>query len=217
MKALAIIPARAGSQRIPHKNSVTMGGKPLIQWTIESAMASTMIGKIILCTDDPSITYFGDMLEVESCMPHAHDFDKGEASDAVISVLKGIEAKDMPDYVVMLLPTSPFRTAHHINEAIEQFRIVRPDSLISVVECPIEIRKVRSLQKSGFLCPQRSNLYLSNGAIQISTPEHLLKHRTFHAGDVIPYVMDLDDGIDIDTPEDLARAQHILEERHVTA
>lgn len=52
---LALIPARKGSKRLPKKNKMLMAGKPLISWSIESALSSKLLDQVVVSTDDPEI------------------------------------------------------------------------------------------------------------------------------------------------------------------
>jgi len=61
-KILAIIPARKGSKRLPHKNSMFLSGKPLIAWTIEPAIQSTFIDTVIVSTNDELIVGIGQLI-----------------------------------------------------------------------------------------------------------------------------------------------------------
>lgn len=209
MKTLAVIPARAGSKRIPHKNMVDLGGKPLIQWTIEAAKQATCIDDIVICTNDHDVMQLATAMRVGSWQPKDHDFECG-AVDATIKTVRDWGAYK-PGLVMMLLPTSPFRTAAHIQDAEKKYIESVYPNLISVVMADIDMRTIRYIDGDDDLYSfyQDERLCHSNGAIQITEADWLLRHHSFQAGPCVPYIMDPDKGIDIDTPKDLERAREI--------
>lgn len=113
MKILAIIPARKGSKGLKDKNIKDFCGKPLICWTIQSAIKCKFIDKVIVSTDskkikDISIKYGA---EVPFFRPKKYSDDKAKTLDAVNYTVKKLE-KDksyFADYIVTLQPTSPLR------------------------------------------------------------------------------------------------------------
>lgn len=120
MHTLAIIPARGGSKGIPGKNVKDLGGKPLIAWTIESALASR-IDAVIVSTDDDAIAdaAVAAGAEVPFRRPPELASDTASSLSALLHTLRWYEANRQPvDIVVYLQPTSPFRGSQRIDEAI---------------------------------------------------------------------------------------------------
>ena len=110
MNFLAIIPARGGSKGVPKKNIRDFNGKPLIAWTIEAAQESSLISDVILSSDDPEIISTAEHLNCK--VPFIRDI--GLAQDETSSydvVLDAIERVPNFDWIVLLQPTSPLRTA----------------------------------------------------------------------------------------------------------
>ena len=139
MSVIAVIPARGGSQRIPRKNIVDCAGKPLIAWTAEAALECTAVDHAILSTDDPEIAEIGTELGLE--VPFLRPASLAENSTPMIPVLQHLLgwAKDTfghVEAVVLLQPTSPLRTASHIEEAIKLFRDQNAQSVVSVCAVP---------------------------------------------------------------------------------
>ena len=208
MNILAVIPAKAGSKRIPLKNLQTVSGKTLLEWAISAAKESTLISRIIVSTEDPEIKKVAmDAGAGIRDRPVELSNDDVSAVDVVVDVLDWIGGSQapLPDIVVMLLPTSPQRRGVHIDQAIELFRLEEPKSLISVSNFPY--RSSQLLEKRGrYVSPVGTlgHLMVSNGAIQITTPERLLKTGSFHAPGTLPFHLEV---ADIDTPEDLAKVR----------
>ena len=131
---LAIIPARGGSKRLPNKNIRELVGKPLILWTVESAIKSKYLDEIVLSTESDeiikvvknisNITIIKRPLELAS--------DTAKTVDVVKHAIENINKNF--DFLVLLQPTSPLRTHYHIDEAIERIILLNADALISVAE-----------------------------------------------------------------------------------
>lgn len=205
MNILAVIPARAGSRRIRRKNLQEVHGKTLLEWTISAALESSLINKIIVSTEDPEISRVAYDAGVPVLDRDVElSYNGVSAVEVVVNVLH--ELPIIPtDIVVMLLPTSPQRRSVHIDQAIELFRLEQPKSLISVSSFPY--RPEQLLEKRGrYVSPVGTlgHLLVSNGAIQITTPERLLKTESFHAPGALPFLLEV---VDIDTPEDLEKVR----------
>ncbi|HBM45780.1 MAG: CMP-N-acetylneuraminic acid synthetase [Parcubacteria group bacterium GW2011_GWF2_38_76] len=136
MKILAVIPARGGSRRIPHKNEKILLNKPLIAWSIESAIKSKL-DRVIVSTDDVKIADIareygaevpfirpeelsGDKMGIEPVLKHAYEWLKQNQNY-------------QPDLIALLQPTNPTRTTEQIDEAIKIFEDKKPDSVVSVI------------------------------------------------------------------------------------
>ena len=141
MKILGLIPARGGSKGIPGKNIKLLGGKPLLQYTVESAKESVMLSRVILSSDDPEIIAVGKELglEVPFVRPAKLSGDATSSLEVIKHALEKLRSQGQEyDAVCLLQPTTPFRTAGLLDKAIEKFRSGNYDSLISVREVPAE-------------------------------------------------------------------------------
>lgn len=223
---LAFIPARGGSKGIPRKNLVLLNGKPLIQYTIEAALASHYVDAVLLSTDDQEIVEIAKRLGVDCGYRRPVELaaDNTAMIDTVEHGLLWFEQtlSRMPDEVLLLQPTSPLRTVSDIDGAVEVFRSEGADSLVSVqpmAEHPCEC-VVGGQGGWNFLFPPpegavrrqdyKDNYYFINGAIYLARTTTLLKKRQFvDEGKSILYVMPRERGIDIDTPLDLTVAEAI--------
>lgn len=229
MRFLAVIPARGGSKGVPYKNIRLLDGKPLIAYTIEAAIASGVVDRLLVSTDDPEIAKFSRLLGAEVLIrPSALAEDETPTLPVLRHTLAVLaETGYIPDAVMTLQPTSPLRTAKHIAEAAEVFASdPDADSLVSCVAVPhiYHPRSVMKLSVDGYLeaflgesiMPLRRQdkepVYARNGAAIYITRRERLGEYIF-GGKLVPYHMDQADSIDIDTEADFAEAEKVLRER----
>jgi len=140
MVTLAIIPARGGSKGVIRKNLRSVGGRSLVERAIAAAHGADEIDHVLLSTDDEEIAEEGRRCgaEVPFLRPQDLADDNAAISPAILHALEAFEqyADVVVDTLVLLEPTSPFRTAEHVHQAIERFRVGDCRSVISV--CPLE-------------------------------------------------------------------------------
>jgi CMP-N,N'-diacetyllegionaminic acid synthase len=223
-EVLAIIPARGNSKAIPNKNIVDLLGAPLVSYSIKAALESSNISRVICSTNSKKIAdvavKFG--AECPYLRPDEFSNDAIHSVHTVTHALKWLMDNEgyRPDIVVMLLPTSPFRTSEHIDGAIETFYKESPDSVVSVYENDkqllhfryIEEGKLVAVEEHQTLNVQRQSLrslYALNGSIYVATPDTVLEKESFHLTNTRPYIMPSLNSIDINEPEDLEMARLI--------
>ena len=186
---LAIIPARGGSKRLPRKNLLDLCGKPLIAWSIEAALKSKYISKVIVSSDDEEILNIAKEYKADFIKrPDELASDTATTFDTLKHTLENVEKYD---YVVLLQPTSPLRTEKHINEAIELLEEKNADAIISVCEMehsPLWSNTLdENLDITNFLRDEVLNkrsqdlpkYYRLNGAIYICKTDKLLQNKGF--------------------------------------
>lgn len=208
-KYLAIIPARGGSKRLPRKNVLPLAGKPLIGWTIEAALASQYMDTVLVSSDDEEILSVAEQFGCQLIKRPAELAQ--DTSTSFDAIRHAIENSPKHDYIVLLQPTSPLRTSHHINEAIELLESKQADAVISVAEMehsPLWAGALpENLSMTGFLRDEIFNLrsqdlpthYRLNGAIYICKIEKLLETGSFFLKEnIFAYVMDNKSSVDID-------------------
>ena len=224
-KVLAIIPARGGSKGLPGKNIRTLGVKPLIAWTIESALGNKLIDKTVVSTDCPKIAAVSKTFgaEVPFIRPDWLSTDQAETADVVLHALNSINENF--DVIVVLQPTSPFRDSGHIEGALEIYENSKAHSLVSICESQKSPYWMFSLEDDGALEPiihdknqfsRRQELpktYCLNGAIYVVDVELFLKNKEFIFEDSKSYLMDFESSVDIDSLMDFKLAQLFLDEK----
>lgn len=226
MSVLALIPARSGSKGVPGKNIRLLAGKPLITHTIDAALASRGIDRVVVSTDCPRIASVSLQAgaEVPFLRPQALAEDQTPMVAVVQHTLAALgQGGWTPRLVVLLQPTSPLRTAHHIEEALTIFRSSTADSLAGVTLAQQSPFWMQQVDDTGFLRPvlkgptfdRRQDLppvYVLNGAIYITTPS-LAARGQILGSRVLPYIMDVEDSVDIDTEGDLQLASALINRR----
>ena len=133
---LVIIPARSGSKGLPGKNYKNLNGKPLIQYTIEAARNIFDDKEIVISTDSDEIIDLAKSLGIKIPFIRPKDLcgDEVGMHEVVLHALTYFENKySKPDKIILLQPTSPFRTKNHINEAINEYSPLI-DMVVSVKE-----------------------------------------------------------------------------------
>jgi len=226
-KVLAIIPARNGSKRLPGKNKKLLGGKPLILWTIESALNSIVVDSVIVSTNDPNIAAMASTFDNVLPLMRPEDLaqDDSTSIDVALHVLEHQKKAGHEEfgYVLFLQPTSPFRNAKHIDSACNLLIDKKADSIISVCEVdhsPLWMNTIPddlSLNKfvDHNVVHKRSQdlpvYYRLNGAIYLVSIERFLKEKTFFIRDnVYAYKMPVEDSVDIDTEFDFVVAEAVF-------
>jgi CMP-N,N'-diacetyllegionaminic acid synthase len=212
-RILAIIPARGGSKGVPRKNIRNAGGRPLIAWTIEAARQSRYISRLILSSDDPEIIETARQLgcEVPFVRPASLADDTASAMDVVKHAVSEIPGYD---YLLLLQPTSPLRTAADIDNAVELMLTLDAPSCVGITETSEspywmmisdENDQIKPLIDCTALRQRRQDLpktYLINGAIYIASVNWLMQHSSFIGPQTVGYRMPRDRSVDIDTQED---------------
>lgn len=214
MNVVALIPAKGTSSRIPGKNLRSLGGRPLVAWTIEAAMESDFIARVVVSTESPDVAAVAREYGAEVLSrPPELARDPAEVQDVAVHFVRALRTS--VDAVVMLLPTSPFRTGRHIDEALA-WHTIDGRNVVSVTSRPEARQKWHATEDGARLARVRcSHPVELNGAIWIAKPERVLADGGFETEGAWPYPMPREDGLDIDRPIDWALAEAILAERAV--
>tara|TARA_Y100001980_G_C14504800_1_gene280461 strand:+ start:136 stop:822 length:687 start_codon:yes stop_codon:yes gene_type:complete len=136
MKKLVIIPARAGSKRLPDKNLKLLDGKPLIMHSIDVAREIFNDSEICVSTDSNKIKSIVEKsgLHVPFMRPKELAKDNSSTESVLVHALQWYEKNQYkPDIIILLQPTSPFRKTEHINDAIKKIS-KKIDMVVSVKE-----------------------------------------------------------------------------------
>ena len=225
---VALITARGGSKGLPKKNILSMAGKPLIAWTIEAALSAKCIDKVYVTTDNVEIAEVSRQFGA-NVIPRPDELAQDETgSEPVIAhAIEYLQAVNIEVTQVFLLqPTSPLRNAKHIEAAWQLYCQRHAACLISVFEpkhTPAKAYKVNSDGTiSGLLSDsapytRRQDLPTAvqpNGAIYIFSAAAFMELRQIPRQNVVPFMMNQNDSVDIDSAEDLALAATLLEKHY---
>lgn len=229
MNYTAIVPARAGSKRLPNKNIKPLAGKPLLLWTLEACVQVEQIDKVILSTDS---TDYWDLARksLSSSKLQLDQRSPDEAGDQVkiFDYLKNSAGKifgDVQGNFILALPTVPLRRSAHIVEAIELFEACgQPVFSATTYNFPVSFAftidgnqawqplfEDSPMLTGNTRSQNQKPAYRPNGAIYIRPIADLGRPglKTLYQG-ARPYLMEPRDSVDIDSELDFAVAAALL-------
>mgnify|MGYP004645585711 CR=1 FL=1 len=225
MKRIAIIPARSGSKGLRDKNIKELNGKPLIVYSIESAIESGKFDKVFVSTDSREYADIAQKYGADASFLRSkkNSGDTAGSWDAVREVIDILNTKgEEYDEVMLLQATSPLRTAEDIINAINLLHERKARSVVSLTECDHSPIWCNTLPKDGNMdnfdraeykdLPRQSlpTYYRYNGAIYLVTNDELYNtDRMFERG-CYAYIMPQNRSIDIDTALDFLIAETIM-------
>lgn len=229
MTYTAIVPARSGSKRLPHKNIKSLGGKPLLVWTLEACANASRVDEVILSTD--SMEYWELARRHVPSSKLTLDFRAPDEAGDTVKIFDYLKDKREKIFAgrsgafLLTLPTVPLRRAHHIDEAIElheqsgravfsatnygfpisfAFRMEEAGAWVPVFpDCPMVTGNTRS--------QNQQEAYHPNGAIYVRAIADLADNalKTLYTG-AVPYMMSRTDSVDIDSEVDFKMAEALL-------
>ncbi|WP_452220331.1 acylneuraminate cytidylyltransferase family protein [Lacinutrix salivirga] len=225
MYYLVIIPARGGSKGIPKKNSKLLNNKPLIQYSIEVAKALPIEKTICVSTDDEAIKNIVEDLgtKVPFLRPEHLATDQASSQDVLLHAIAHYENLGVQfDAVVLLQPTSPFRTVKQVENAISLFN-KNLDMVVSVKESEANpYYNIFEENSTGFLEISKKGSFTRrqdtpkvweyNGAIYVINIESLKTKKMSEFKHIKKYEMDALTSTDIDNPIDWKWCEFILNE-----
>lgn len=224
--ALAVIPARAGSKRLPGKNLMTLGDKPLLAWTIEASLKAGGIAATLVSTDSAEIADIARAYGAEAPFIRPSELATETASsyDVVRHAVEFALRTRKFDKVVLLQPTSPLRGCEEIDSALNLMETKLADAVVSVCEAehsPLWMNTLPAdLSLDGFLRDEARNkrsqdlpaYYRLNGAIYACRIDAFLREKTFlPSRNAFAHVMSKEKSVDIDDAFDFAVAKAYLE------
>jgi N-acylneuraminate cytidylyltransferase len=219
---LALVPARGGSKGVPRKNIRLIGGKPMIAWTIEAARGSRYIDRLILSSDDQAIIDIAVQCGCEAPFVRPTEL-AGDQADSMAVIRHAIDALPQQfEYLVLLQPTSPMRTAEDIDGAIERCVAQRAPACVSVCETDKSPFWMLRMDEQGVVHPlfpahqipdRRQDapvVFALNGAVYVARTDHLRIGGTFLAPGAVGYPMPKERSLDVDTDLDLSIVDFLL-------
>jgi N-acylneuraminate cytidylyltransferase/CMP-N,N'-diacetyllegionaminic acid synthase len=225
-RILALIPARGGSKRLPGKNIRILGDKPLIAWTISSALQSGSFCDVLVSTDDQEIANIARQWGalVPWLRPPELATDVASSVDVALHALDWYEENYCKlDGIVFLQPTSPFRSLKTLQESLDLFLSIDEKPVVSVAPAlshPAWCFRIYQNTLIPFLGWEEANkrsqdlepAFVTDGSVYITSPTLLRFRRSFIGDDVLPYVItNPDEVLDIDTLEDWKIAEELVQ------
>lgn len=224
-KAIAVIPARGGSKRIPKKNLATVGGRSLLGWAIRAAKQAKSISQILVSTDDPEIAEESRRLGVPVpwLRPSYLSTDSAPTIGAIEHAMHWASEhmKPAPEFGVLLEPTAPLRRGDHIDRAVALLAESDADCVMSVSEVPHlfhpeELLRICSGEVRPYLGDRtmanrrmrgdQEQVYVANGLVYAFRVQPLLESVNLYGRKTIPLITPAEEFLDIDTEEDLSFA-----------
>ena len=226
---LGVITARGGSKGLPGKNIRDLAGKPLIAWTIETALAASRLSRVVVSTDAPDIAAVARRYgaEVPFLRPAEFAQDHTPHSETLLHTIDWFrEHGDVEfEYVMTLQPTSPFRSVEDIDSVVELALSKSANAVVSVCESRQHPLWAKRIRDDGVIEPYVSydgdlrrqllpRAFANNGSVYLTRCDRLRE-----TGKVVPpgthaYIMPGERSLDIDTPWDFYLADLLLREQH---
>ncbi len=224
---LGIIPARGGSRGLPGKNIREMCGMPLIAWTVEQALSSRYLDRVIVSTDDNEIAEISERYgaEVPFLRPEELAGDCTPMIDVILHAVDFYKNKDMTfDCIALMEPTSPLRRIDDIDRAIEKLirHEAEADSLVSVGEVSLEHPSIMKRITRGYVKPYEAGtgiitrrqeldrVFFPYGVIYLSKTETLLECRTFYQQRTIPFFIERWQNYEVDDIYDFVCIEAVM-------
>jgi N-acylneuraminate cytidylyltransferase len=225
-EVLALILARGGSKGIPNKNVVPFLGRPLIEWTIESARAAKTVTRIVLTTDSEVIAECGRKAGAEAPFMRPAELARDDTRDHPVFVhtLNWLTDNESyrPDLIVHLRPTTPLRPAGLIDTGVRMMMEDQSaDSLRSVCEPdnnPFKMWRIGDKYMAPLVAldmfepfnqPRQilPKVYWQTGTVDITRPRTILEKNGMSGERILPLVIDRALAVDIDDPTSLKKAE----------
>ncbi|MBI4982283.1 MAG: acylneuraminate cytidylyltransferase family protein [Candidatus Omnitrophica bacterium] len=223
-KILALIPARGGSKRLPGKNIKPICGKPLIAWSIEQALKSELIDKVVVSTDDKNIAdvsrRFG--ANVPFLRPEELSTDTATSVDVALHAYEFMSKQgENFEYIALLEPTSPLRKNGDIDQGIRNLLDQKHyDCLVSAglihLEHPDMAQRIENnllvpyLPRTVLLEKSGEKAYFPYGVIYLIKASYLYKERTFFQKESIPLLIERWQGFEVDDELDFFIIEHLM-------
>lgn len=227
MRVLGLIPARGGSKGVPRKNIRLLCGKPLLQFTAEAARQARHLTRIILSTDDEEIAAVGRkcQLDVPFLRPPELATDRSPTLPVVQHAVQWLEMHGQHfDAICLLQPTTPLRRAEVIDACIELLIEKHADTVMTVLPVPPEHNPhwvffqndqgfLHSSTGQATLVPRRQDLppaFHREGSVYVTRRHVVMDENSMLGQRVLGYIVDPKRSVNIDSPADLRRAEHLL-------
>jgi len=223
VSTFALIPARGGSKGIPRKNIKPIAGKPLIVWTIEAALRSSLLDAVIVSTDDVEIAEVARLAGAQVPFMRPAELAQDD-TPGLDPVLHALDQLPQYDSVLLLQPTSPLRTTQDIDACLCLASDRGAHSVVSVTEpdahpnWTYRLTEARTLEPFVLepLIARRQDLpavVTLNGAMYYALAQWLRRTRRLVGPETLAYTMARERSIDLDTPLDWMLAESLLKEQ----
>jgi len=223
LKVLGIIPARSGSKGLKNKNLLKIGRHSLIEIAVKNAINSKLLNKVVFTSDDKMYINKINKYKIETIhRPKKLSNDQSDIYDVIHHTLDILKKKNQFfSHIVLLQPTTPFRTSTHIDECIKKIKRYKKNTLISVkepsypIEWTFEIKKnyINYMLESGKLLRRRQDakksFVLPSGLVYIYETKFFESNKfKFPSQETLFCKVDNKLAVNIDTEEDYILANY---------
>ena len=227
MRILGLIPARGGSRGVPRKNIRLLGGRPLLEFTAESALAARRLSRVVLSTEDPEIAEVGRRSGLE--VPFMRPVDLADDATPSLAVVQHAlhwleDAGERFDAVCLLQPTTPLRGPEEIDGCIALLDESGADAVVTVRRVPDDFNPHWTYFRDpdGFLrlstgearpVPRRQDLppaFHRDGSVYVMRRDLVVERSSLYGDRLVGYAVDDRPYVNIDTPADWARAEEVM-------
>ena len=232
IRVLGLILARSGSKGLPGKNTMLLGGKPLIAWSIEAGLKSCYITDVVVSTDSAKIASIAMELgaEVPFIRPEHLAVDTSPSADSVMHAIQFFQGHDRQyDYVILLEPTSPIRDCTDIDEAISSLVCQKGDALVSVCQAStVHPTFMFTLSSENLLFPYDkmlpmgslrrqdvSDVFYPDGSIYVSSIKSFEKQHAFYHEGTLGHQMPRWKSLEIDDELDFLLVEAVMRDRGI--
>lgn len=229
-EVLAIVPARGGSKSIPYKNIKSLGGFPLIAYSIAIARQAPSVSRVIVSTDDEEIARVAREWGADVPFQRPDEISQDATTDLPVfqHALQWLREHEnyLPQTVIQLRPTSPFRRLSHIEDSVRLLRENQNADSVRTVCTPFQNPfKMWTIGNDNFLKPLLSgygaepynqprqslpNVFWQTGYVDAIRPR-VIENGSMSGTNILPLVIDDGDWIDIDSPADWQMAENLLQ------
>jgi len=228
-KAVAIIPARGGSKRIPKKNIKLFAGRPIISYSIRAAREAGLFDRIIVSTDSSEIANVARQhgAEVPYLRPMELANDIVGTAEVVIHAIEWLAAENRaPKFVCCMYATAPFIQFNYLKEGYDKLVSSEATSVFSVTTYPYPIYRSLKINEKGciemvwpayekYRSQDLPKAYHDAGQFYWINTKKFVKAKTLFADDSLPVVLPRYLVQDIDTAEDWETAEHMFERMQI--
>ena len=211
-RVLAVVPPRAGSERLPGKNVRSMAGRPMVEWTLRAGLEAVTIDRLVVSTDDPAVAGLARAMEIE--VIDRPDYLAGPTASVIDAVDHALETVGgVWDYVVLLQPTSPLRTAADIDGAVALCQARGAPAVIGVSTLPKPPGFYGRVDGAGLYSKSEATpeeAVVINGAVYVGRPDRLRIDRSFQTEGTLAWVMSPERGWDVDTLFEFTMAEALM-------
>lgn len=222
MRVLGIVPARAGSKRLPRKNVRRLGDKPLVAWAIEAARSASSLDRLVVSSDDPEVLECARSYDQELPLRRPAELarDRSPAIDYVRHALDAVGGEF--DAVAIVQATSPFTQPGDIDATVSLLQSTSADTAVSVMKLdhaihPVKLKVMEGDRLLPYIEEERGrmaaqdlpDLYVRNCSVY-ATRRRILTSGEIIGPDCRGYVMPRERSIDINDATDFAFAEFLL-------